>query len=195
MSTSIFSTKDTNSDDVGFLVDNCDTLAPEGVFQPSALPEDFPIKYSRAWLIVRRAWIEANAKNLLVNVTKKQVDAAQKKYGDQYDEKRHVWGPIVENLRDSEKLSWGEIAVRCGMAESKVRASYRALGAKKDIGLRIGKGGKFAYGDPELYLEHRQVEGAMIPADYKGKPKPEDLLNAKNADGKVVKAKRAASAA
>lgn len=191
MSTSIFSTNTTDPKEVAFLVDNVNELAPEGVFQPSALPADFGIKYSRAWLIARRAWLEANSKSSLVTISKTKVAKAQKTFGEAFNENRHVYGPIVENLRDEQLCSWGEISVRIGISESKVRASYKALGAKKDLGLRIGKGGRFAYGDPELYLEHRQVEGAMIPADYKGKPTIDKLLNGKNKEGELVQAKRA----
>lgn len=169
------------------------------------------IKYSRGWLIVRRAYLEKNHPNLLIDV-KGAMDKALKQATDAGTEgefnsrpldadgkpikdsltngERRVMSPIAHTLRDQE-LSWGEMAVRMGIPESKVRKLFRASGAKKDKGLRIGKGGRFAYEDPTLYLEHRKLEGAQIPVDLKGKPKPDQLLNFKKPEEQVaVKAAR-----
>lgn len=158
------------------------------------------IGYSRGWLIVRHAWLTANAPQLLVDwkpayeaalqqaTDAGQADAFLAKETDEKGEaipgavsagERRVLSPIVHDLRDGKALSWGEISVRMAIPESRVRKFYRASGAKKDKGLRIGKGGRFAYQDPTLYLEHRKLEGAQIPVDLKGRPTPDKLLNFK----------------
>jgi hypothetical protein len=164
------------------------------------------IGYSRGWLIVRHAWLSANAPQLLVDWKPKyeaalaqataagNADAFLAKEVDAKGEaipgavsagERRVLSPIVHDLRDGKALSWGEISVRMGIPESRVRKFYRASGAKKDKGLRIGKGGRFAYQDPTLYLEHRKLEGAQIPVDLKGRPTPDKLLNFKKDEVKV----------
>ena len=164
------------------------------------------IGYSRGWLIVRRASLQKNPPNLLVDAKGLMAKALEQattagkvgeftahEGGQQKNVtagERRTLSPIVHKHRDGLQLSWGEIAVRLGMPESKVRKLYRASGAKKDLGLRIGKGGKFAYDDPTLYLEHRKLEGAQIPVDLKGKPKVEQLLNAEK---KAAAAKKAAA--
>lgn len=162
------------------------------------------IGYSRGWLIVRRAYLEANAPDLLVDA-KGLLDKARKQASDAGQliafetheggqkanvtaGERRVLSPIVHDLRDAKLCSWGEIAVRLGLPESKVRKLYRASGAKKDLGLRIGKGGKFAYSDPTLYLDNRRKEGAQIPVDLKGRPKPDQLLNFKKDEKPAKKA-------
>lgn len=93
---------------------------------------------------------------------------------------------VVRHARDREHdpftkkdgQSWGLIAVRLDLPESRVRKLYRFGGYAKDKGSRIGRGGRWAYDDPTLYTEHRRREGAMIPVDLRGRPAPDDLLNA-----------------
>lgn len=169
------------------------------------------IGYSRGWLIVRYAYLAKNAPALLVDwkpayeaALKQATDAGQADafLAKETDEKgeaipgavsageRRVLSPIVHDLRDAKALSWGEISVRMAIPESRVRKFYRASGAKKDKGLRIGKGGRFAYSDPTLYLDNRKLEGAQIPVDLKGRPTPEKLLNFKKDEVKVVKSAR-----
>jgi hypothetical protein len=196
--TSPFATKETTAKDVAALIAAALPLSTDGTIAWAKLPEavrpfDVPggklrIGYSRAWLIVKRAWMEVNQPKLLVTLpepTAAEVQAHGK------NARNAAWSKVVSPMRDADQISWGEIAVRCGQPESKVRACYRATGAKKDLGLRIGKGGRRAFDDPELYLEHRRTEGAYIPATFKGRPTPEVLLNAKNAKGEVVRAQRA----
>lgn len=171
--TSVFATASTNADQV-------DTLIRTGLEACSASGEidwskvdSGDIKYSRAWLIVRRAWIEENTPELLVTLPELMgLEAAE-------SVRKH--GEIIAALRD-QALSWGEIAVRVGRPESYVRQAFKSGGIRKDIGLRINKGGRFAYGDPTLYLDNMKVEGAHIPADLKGRPAAEQCLNYKAED-------------
>lgn len=135
--------------------------------------------YSRGWLIVRHAWLTKHQPSsitpaaALVAAAEKKAAAAGKL--QDFTEFK-VLNPIIQDMRDGKKLSWGEIAVRLEIPESKVRKNYRR-GVKKDLGLRIGRGGRFAYDDPTLYRANRKAEGAHIPADLKPKPKETDLLN------------------
>lgn len=191
--TSVFATANTPTDQVAELVElgqNGSGQFPESERLSLGIAPD--IGYSRAWLIVRRAFIEANAPSLLVDLEaaiKAEFPADKVPAKDEIV--RRVISPIVQNLRESELCSWGEIAVRVGLPEAQVRSAFKATNSKKDVGLRIGKGGRFAYGDPTLYLEHRSREGAQIPADFKGKPEVADLLNAERAEErKAERAKR-----
>lgn len=181
MRTSVFATANTPADQVDTLIrtglEACDASGEIDWTQV----DSGTIKYSRAWLIVRRAWIEENAPDLLVTLTDRLgLDQAE-------GVREH--GRIVQGLRE-QALSWGEIAVRVGRPESYVRSAFKAVGGAKDVGLRIGKGGRFAYGDPTLYLDNMKVEGAMIPADLKGRPAPEQCLNYKGEDAQAEKPKR-----
>jgi hypothetical protein len=202
--TSPFATSATNAADVKRLIaaglEHTDSTT--GEIDWAGMPEAVrpfdeggkgPIGYSRAWLIVRRAWLEVNQPKSVVTLP--VVDASKLADGDNLkDATNRAWAKVIQPLRD-EGISWGEISVRVGKPESKVRACFKATGNRKDLGDRIGKGGRFAYDEPEFYLEHRRQEGAHIPTDLKGKPKVEQLLNAKNAQGKVVKFQRAAEVA
>ena len=177
----MFATSNTNADQVDTLIrtglEACDA---SGEINWSQV-ECGEIKYSRAWLIVRRAWIEANAPELLVTLPQHVgLDQAEGLRAD---------GKVIAGLRD-QALSWGEIAVRVGRPESFVRSAFKAAGSAKDIGLRIGKGGRFAYGDPTLYLDNMKVEGAQIPVDYKGRPIAEACLNYKGDEVAEAPAKK-----
>jgi hypothetical protein len=93
------------------------------------------------------------------------------------DETKRAQGKQIHAARMLEQLSWGELAVRFGLSETYIRSCFKLAGVEKDLGLRIGKGGRFLYNDPTLYLENRKAEGAQIPADLKGRPMLEQLLN------------------
>jgi len=138
------------------------------------------VGYGRGWLVVRWAYLAKFQPTLLIDSTKLISDAfkASEKSGKsgEFDEKTVLQAKVIE-LRDTEKLSWGEIAVRMQIPESRVRAAYRHNGVRKDLGLRIGKGGRFAYDAGELYTDNRRKEGAQIPLDLKAKPTVEQLLN------------------
>lgn len=134
------------------------------------------IGYNRGWLIVARAWLEQNEPQSLVTLP----DPSK------YDSKgayEQACGKVVSKLRNEMNLSWGRIMVITGQTEGFVRKVYEADGIQKSKGLRIGKGGRFAYGDPQLYLDNRKVEGAQIRKETVGKPRIEDLLNFKPREG------------
>ena len=192
---SIFATDHTDAKDVAALIKaGVEHMKADGSIDWKGMPEavrpsdvaggQLAIKYSRAWLIVRRAFLELNSPKSLVTlptVTEAPEGSTVK------EATNRAWSKVITPMRDTDGLSWGEISVRVGVPESKIRTCYRATGAKKDVGLRIGKGGRFAYASPELYLEHRKLEGAQIPAELKGRPAVEQLLNATNpATGKVA---------
>lgn len=139
------------------------------------------IGYSRGWLIVRRRHLELTAPSLLVPTAEILADArkeAEKAGKLMEHDDLQIMGAIVRRLRlENKGISWGEIAVRMDVPESLVRKCFRHGSVLKDKGLRIGKGGRWAYGDPTLYTEHRQSEGAAIPADVRGRPTVDQLLN------------------
>jgi hypothetical protein len=174
--TSIFATDHTPAEEVRALIAATGGVATSAgddldwTVLAAAAPS---IKYSRAWLIARRWQLENFAPEELVKLPTNGTT----------DEEYRTNGKIISHMRNNLQLSWGEIAVRCGLAESYVRKCYTSIGVQKAIGLRIGKGGRFAYSDPTLYLENRKAEGAHIPADFKGRPAPEQLLNFKAKDG------------
>lgn len=148
------------------------------------------VGYSRGWLVVRHAFLHQNSPDLLIDSSKLISEAFAKaeaagKSGEFKD--LNALEPVVIKLREEMHLSWGEIAVRLGIPESRVRRAYRSNGIKKDLGLRIGKGGRFAYGAGELYEDNRKAEGAYIKLDKHGKPSVEELLNYVPKEGTTTK--------
>lgn len=188
--TSVFATKNTNAKDVSKLISAAlEQATPDGRF-PSELwgnPEFGGIGESRGWLIARRAWLQVNMPSRLL-----EVPAINWKDDEQV---RKVGKLLVEHrdAKGEDGDSWGELMVMTGLSEGKCRKAWELATGRKSLGHRTGKGGQFAYRDPELYLEHRKTQGAHIPSDYVGKPPVEKLLNAKGKDGKVVRFQRAAS--
>ncbi len=142
---------------------------------------DTEIGYNRGWLVVRYEWLKANEPAKLIPakamMAKATLEAAKNGNSQGYDAVRSVLGPIVAEHKDSMQLSWGEISVRLGLPEGMVRKAYRALDAKKDRGVRNGKGGRWLFNDGTLYQDNRKREGAWIPTEVVGKPKVEQLLN------------------
>lgn len=200
--TSPFATKNTNADHVKKLIAaSLEQASEDGTF-PSALwgqAEFGGIKESRGWLIARRAWLEVNRPEALVEVpagtdfSKKPADGgvSLRKFGKQ-----------LHDLRgDGHGDSWGELMVRTGLSEGKVRRAWEAApdesgNFKKSEGHRTGKGGRMLADNPEIYLGHRQQEGGHIPTELQKRPREvqvEDLLNAKDPEtGKVVRFQRPA---
>jgi hypothetical protein len=144
------------------------------------------IGYSRAWLIARLAYVQKHQPELLVDSAKLRAEAVAAGQDPVGAVTRLVRG--WRDSPDGELLSWGEIMVRLQMTEGAVRKAYRFESTKKDIGLRIGKGGKFAYGAGELYTENRKKEGAHIPTEVRGRPAVEQLLNYIPKEGVAKKA-------
>jgi hypothetical protein len=178
-----FITVHTSDADVEALINiGVPLMGSDGRIKWAAVENATGIKYSRGWLILRHEWLAIKNPSALLNVTKlvseKFAEAVEQKRSGEFDGDRDIICPIVQELRDSKELSWGEIAVRCGIPESKVRACYKKTAGKKDKGLRIGKGGRFAYDEPRYYMDNMKHEGAYIPVEIKGRrPQLEELLN------------------
>ena len=198
--TSPFATKNTNAKHVAALIAAALEQASDTGEFPSTLWNQAQfgnIGESRGWLIARRAWLEVNRPEALIKVpagtdfSKSPADggASIRAFGKVLEEQRH----------DGNGDSWGELMVRTGLSEGKVRRAWAAVGAKKDIGHRTGKGGRFVADNPEFYLAHRKAEGAHIPTDLSKRVrevKVEELLNAKDPKtGKVVRFQRPAKRA
>jgi len=193
--TSPFATKNTNSAHVEKLIAAALATASETGEFPAVLwgnPEFGNIGESRGWLIARRAWLEVNRPKALIAVpagtdfSKSPADGGVsiRKFGKILEEFRH----------DGNGDSWGELMVRTGLSEGQVRRAWTTVGAKKDVGHRTGKGGRFVADNPEFYLAHRKAEGAHIPVDLTKRVREvqvEELLNAKDpVTGKVVRFNR-----
>lgn len=106
------------------------------------------LNYSQAWLYIRTA--ECKEAGLMVE---------------------EVNGSAIAELRAS-GFSWGEIAVRCQLPESRVRKMFTENSGQRSQGLRIGKGGRFFYdeGGAPLYTDELKATGTIIPegALYEG---------------------------
>lgn len=127
---------------------------------------------SRTWQVARRRVIEAKQPNLLVDVSAlvKGVEA---------DKVDATIAKVIVNLRDKGE-SWGEINVRLGISEGRVRKLFAKYSGRKDRGLRTGQGGRFVADNPTLYLSNMKAEGAVIKDSFKGIPtKAEQCLNFK----------------
>jgi hypothetical protein len=187
----LFITNNMTTDEAEALVALALPLMDESGRIPWAKVEDATgIGYSRGWLIVRRAYLEAYQPELVVDTNVLIAEAlahfTEAGKATEFNPVKDGLGKIAEHYRDDLSLSWGEIAVRFGIPESRVRAAYKSLGAKKDRGLRIGKGGRWVYDAQELYEDNRKAEGAQIPTDIARKPKVEELLNY-DAEGRTIK--------
>lgn len=73
----------------------------------------------------------------------------------------------VSWCRVSQRLSWGLIAAWCQVPESKVRAFFKAGKGEHSDAQRIGKGGRWKFNDPELYVGDLKPTGTVIPAGAK----------------------------
>lgn len=196
MPTNPFITAHTSDEAVASLVEvGFPLMGNDGRVKDSAMLERVSgIKYSRAWLILRHEWLtKFNPEGfvpLATMVADATKQATQQKRLAEFNADRDVVAKVVQDLRDDLQYSWGEISVRCGIPESAVRRCYRLTAGKKDRGLRIGKGGRFAYDEPTLYLENMKVEGAHIPTDLKMRPQREDCLNFVKKDQPVKAARK-----
>ena len=187
-----FITEKCNAEETAKLVEaGLPLMAGDGKVHWSQVEENAgtDVGYGRGWLVVRWAYLNQYDPSALIDSAKLISDAFKKAEKDgtsgDFNEKSALQAKVIE-LRDVDQLSWGEIAVRMQIPESRVRAAYRHNGRQKDLGLRIGKGGRFAYGAGELYTENRKREGAQIPHDLTRKPKVEELLNFQPKEGSTT---------
>lgn len=205
--TSVFATKNTTSEEVAMLIRvGLETANPNGTVAWSKVQDKIPgltIKYSRGWLIIRRAWLEVNTPDALVDTDaivkahKAKIDELNehRKQGEEaltFDE-YHVLGTIVAELHDK-NMSWGEIMCRMGIVEGRARKALERSKHIKTRGLRTGKGGRFVFDDPTLYLDNMKSEGVHWQDDYRGR-EVEKALNYKPKEGEAAKPKKAAKAA
>jgi hypothetical protein len=191
---SIFETKNTTPEQIAALLK---ATLEDGANWNQAI-EASGIKYSRAWLIVRRAQLERDFPNLIVNSD--QLVAAWRdanevtSLADPKDLLSAALSDTVKRLHD-EKCSWGEIMVRLGQSEGVVRKAFEYKTSLKSVGQRVGKGGRWVMDRGELYQENRKHEGAWIPGSLKrSEVRVEALANyvPKPETAKKVAAKRAA---
>lgn len=61
--------------------------------------------------------------------------------------------------------SWGRIAARMGLPESRVRRCFKAVSNVEDRGLRVAHGGRFVNDDGSLYSEDPEHGVAIVKAD------------------------------
>lgn len=67
-------------------------------------------------------------------------------------------------------MSWGMMGYIANVPEGTVRKAFADTSATKSQGLRIGRGGRYYYGDPDLYAEALVQTGTTIPvgSDHAG---------------------------
>jgi hypothetical protein len=126
-------------------------------------------KYSRAWLLVERALMQALEPQAMIDVDAEIAAAkaawnglpAKVKEANPFDSKA-IQNVIIRRCRLEDGDSWGRISVRMNIPENRVRSLFRNGGALRDKGLRIGKGGRWLMDDQDLYQAHRIKEGAAI---------------------------------
>lgn len=92
---------------------------------------------------------------------------------------------IVEG-RQVKALSWGALGVLAHIPESRVRKIWAERTGTKSQGLRNGKGGRFLYQEPRLYVEDHRKTGVTIPVEVKGREATLKLLG----EGPVVKVRK-----
>lgn len=77
--------------------------------------------------------------------------------------------------KGSAPLSWGPISIMASryfggeISESAARRAFTEATGLKHQGQRIGKGGRFYYGDGELYVDTLRPTGTDIPKDAVGR--------------------------
>lgn len=188
---SIFATKNTTAEQIGILL----KAALEDGLNWQQASELSGIKYSRGWLIVRRAQLEQNYPNLLVDSSALIMGFEATSLADPKNLVPAALSDTVKRLHD-EGCSWGEIMVRLGQTEGTVRKAFEYKTTLKSVGQRVGKGGRYWDGRADLYQENRRKEGAWIPGSLKrNEVRVEALANyvPKEATLKKVARKRAAT--
>ena len=160
--------------------------------QTIGLPAGQKLHASQTWLYHRFQQVKGTKLDLTALTAKPDQARAQ-----------------IVALRNEQKLSWGEIAVRFGSgspkpiltdqgnpaSESWVRRLYGSAGTHS-TGLRIGKGGAFLAGDRRLYTDQlgrgEAASGVVVPATAPRVPTL-DADPAKNEAAKKAAIKQAAA--
>ena len=105
-------------------------------------------------------------------------------------------GQVIAKAR-AQGISWGVLGERCNTSESRVRKLFALATGTKSKGLRMGKGGRFAYDDEALYMDEIGVgtrrDGFSMSIEDKGRPPLPDLTpEQRKAIEERISARRAA---
>jgi hypothetical protein len=194
---SVFATAAHSTEEVAEIIRvGLETANPSGrISRPKVeqvMGDRLTINYNRWWLFVRRAWFQVNTPTALVDIdpilAAHKAKIAELQLSDPslvYDELQ-VLGPIAADLRFEKGYSWGDIMCLMGITEGRARKAFERAAHLKARGLRNGRGGRFAYGDPTLYLENMKSEGAQLPEDLRGRPSREQALNYKPVEAEAA---------
>ena len=153
-------TKDAGVKDATKLVELC--ITQEADWKTACAESN--IGYARGWLIVRWAQITLTSPELFVKIEASSDKATM----------IHRVGEAVKVLVEA-KCSWGECMVRLGQSEGMCRQGFKLVVGINDRGHRIGKGGRFVAGRPDLYTDNRKKQGAWIPATQEEHPAPSQV--------------------
>lgn len=110
-----------------------------------SIQEELGLNYSQAWLGISARQLasgEADTTKLDPNDPKAIYQA---------------------RMEEGEYSSWGWLAVRAGVPESRVRKIFREASTFSDRGLRIGKGGRFVADKADEYVDEARVHGVKLP--------------------------------
>lgn len=69
----------------------------------------------------------------------------------------------------AEGQSWGVLAARAGVPESRVRKLFELNADHVSQGVRIGRGGRFYMGEPDLYQAELNPTGTQLTPEQRGK--------------------------
>lgn len=111
---------------------------------------DLGLNYSQAWLFWARRTIVVNHPKLVFDTTGKGEATI---------------GKAIAAMRNEggEFASWGWIAVRCDLPESRVRKLFTLHTNVRHDGLRIGKGGRFVQDEGAYYTGPNRKTGVVTP--------------------------------
>lgn len=73
---------------------------------------------------------------------------------------------FVDYARNTLKIGWGPIMVWTQSSEGKVREAWKQATNLHSDGQRVGRGGRFKFDEPELYIGELKPTGTDIPKDH-----------------------------
>lgn len=73
---------------------------------------------------------------------------------------------FVSFARNDLKIGWGPIMVWTQSSEGKVREAWKQATNLHSDGQRVGRGGRFKFDEPELYVGELKPTGTDIPKDH-----------------------------
>ncbi len=136
-----------------------------------AVQADTGLNYSQLWLYTRRQEVQGTSLDL-AQVTTAATGGDAQAMSDLMMKIRVLRQPTFNRalngeLTEVKGVSWGEIAVRCNLPESRVRSLFLQQTGIKSEGQRIGKGGRYVTDDPALYQGNLRITGLAIPNETK----------------------------